>query len=71
MTPGIFRQKWVHVLCFPLPTAKLPTIAKKSDAAKAGEKKGRIMLKEIHEPIKILFSYQYKTISKRLENNRN
>lgn len=72
MTSGIFRQRWVHLLCFPFPTAKLSTIAKKSDAAKAGEEKGRIMLKKrIYEPTKMLFSYQYKGISKTLENNRN
>lgn len=71
MTSGIFRQKWVPLLCFPLPIAKLSTVAKKSDAAKAGEEKGRITLKRIYEPTKILFSYQYKSISKPLENNRN
>ena len=71
MTPGIFRWKWVHLLCFPSLTAKLSTLAKNSDAAKAGEEKGRIMLKGIHKPIKILFSHQYRTISKTSENNRN
>jgi len=71
MTSGIFKQKWVHLLCLPLPTTKLSTIAKKSDAAKAGEEKGRIMLKGIYKPINVLFSLKYKSILKALENNGN
>lgn len=71
MTPGIFGWKWVHLLCFPSLTAKLSITAKNSDVAKAGEEKRRIMLKGIYKPIKILFSHQYKSISKMSENNRN
>lgn len=70
MSPDIFRQQWVHLLQFPSLIANFFPLAKNSGAARAGEEKGRIILKGIYKVVKILFLYPQKSIKQPLKNNR-